>query len=317
MRALVTGGAGFIGSHLTEALLQAGHEVAVLDDFSTGRLPNLAAVRDHPRLEVVEGTVTDEPVVRKLVAGADVVYHLAAAVGVRLILDRPVATIETNIVGTETVLRAARDGRPRVVLASTSEVYGKNDRVPLSEEDDRVLGPTTNLAFLIDVLSLPAAGDGRDPAGPFAQRGYYITFMRMPTYDHARGVKVLLGFTPFGYDGVNQCPLEHPEPKAIGRDGKPVVPFGIGCWGYNLCPSRPESQRFMLEYVRGMAFDFYPNADGLLIEVHCDPDSAMSDGAQSMFPGQFERLMAELRIIAPAIGRSICQEPVARRGWGQ
>jgi UDP-glucose 4-epimerase len=143
MRALVTGGAGFIGSHLTEALLQAGHEVAVLDDLSTGRLLNLAAVADHPRLEVVEGTVTDEPLVRKLVAGVDIVYHLAAAVGVRLILDRPVGTIETNIVGTETVLRAAREARPRVVLASTSEVYGKNDRVPLSEEDDRVLGPTT------------------------------------------------------------------------------------------------------------------------------------------------------------------------------
>jgi nucleoside-diphosphate-sugar epimerase len=143
MRALVTGGAGFIGSHLTEALLRAGHEVAVLDDLSTGRLVNLGAVKEHPGLELTEGSVTDEPLVRKLVAGADVVYHLAAAVGVRLILDRPVGTIETNIVGTETVLRAAREERPRVVLASTSEVYGKNDRVPLSEDDDRVLGPTT------------------------------------------------------------------------------------------------------------------------------------------------------------------------------
>src|SRR3954467_8410488 len=83
---------------------------------------------------------------------------------------------------------------------------------------------------------------------------------------HPRGVKVLLGFTPFGYDGVNQYPLEHPELKAVGKDGKPVAPFGIGCWGYNLCPSRPESQRFMLEYARELAFDFYPDADGLLIE---------------------------------------------------
>jgi len=143
MRALVTGGAGFIGSHLAEALLQAGHEVVVLDDLSTGRLVNLAAVKDHPRLEVIEGSVTDEVLVRKLMAGAGIVYHLAAAVGVRLILDRPVGTIETNIVGTESVLRAAREERPRVILASTSEVYGKNDRVPLSEDDDRVLGPTT------------------------------------------------------------------------------------------------------------------------------------------------------------------------------
>ena len=143
MRALVTGGAGFIGSHLTEALLAAGHEVVVLDDLSTGQRGNLAAVEGHPRLEVVVGSVTDEPLVRKVVTGADVIYHLAAAVGVRLILDRPVGTLETNIAGTEILLRAAREGRPRVVLASTSEVYGKNDRVPLSEDDDRVLGPTT------------------------------------------------------------------------------------------------------------------------------------------------------------------------------
>jgi hypothetical protein len=178
------------------------------------------------------------------------------------------------------------------------------------------------------------AADEPKAEGPFAHRGYYITFMRMPTYDledwkeiidgihddggntlllwvggafrsekypvtwrynadhenvhkdfvralidhaHTKGIRVLLGFTPFGYDGVNQYPLEHPELKAIGKDGRPVAPFGIGCWGYNLCPSRPESQRFMLDYVREMAFDFYPNADGLLIEssdyaiCHC-PD---------------------------------------------
>lgn len=143
LRALVTGGAGFIGSHLTEALLAAGHEVTVLDDLSTGRLDNLQAVAEHPRLTVIIGTVTDEGLVRKTVANADIVYHLAAAVGVQLILDRPVSTIETNVAGTETVLRAAAETRPRVLIASTSEVYGKNDRVPLSEDDDRVLGPTT------------------------------------------------------------------------------------------------------------------------------------------------------------------------------
>jgi len=143
VRALVTGGAGFIGSHLTEALLAAGHDVAVLDDLSTGRLENLQAVTGHPRLTVTEGSVTDDDLVRKAVAGADVVYHLAAAVGVRLILERPVWTIETNVAGTGSVLRAAAETGCRVLIASTSEVYGKNDRVPLSEDDDRVLGPTT------------------------------------------------------------------------------------------------------------------------------------------------------------------------------
>src|SRR4051794_17561709 len=169
----------------------------------------------------------------------------------------------------------------------------------------------------------PAAGAEPVPRGPFSERGYYITFMRMPTYDladwrrvvdgirddggnllllwmggafrseqypvtwkynaehenvrrdfvrqlidhaHARGIRVLLGFTPFGYDGVNQWPLEHPELKAVGKDGKPTAPFGIGCWGYNLCPARDESLEFMLGYVREMYFRFYPDADGLMIE---------------------------------------------------
>ncbi len=192
----------------------------------------------------------------------------------------------------------------------------------------------TLLAVAAILTLAPPAADQAEAAGPFARRGYYITVMRMPTYDladwrrmvdgihddggntlllwvggafrsakypitwrynadhenvrndfvrdlidhaHTKKIKVLLGFTPFGYDGVNQYALEHPELKAVGKDGKPVAPFGIGCWGYNLCPSRPESQKFMLEYVREMAFDFYPNADGLLIEssdyaiCHC-PD---------------------------------------------
>ena len=115
----------------------------VLDDLSTGRLENLQGVQNHARFTVHLGSVLDEALVQKLVDEVDMVYHLAAAVGVRLILERPVETIETNIVGTEMVLRAATGKRARVVLASTSEVYGKNDAVPLSEEDDRILGPTT------------------------------------------------------------------------------------------------------------------------------------------------------------------------------
>ena len=116
--------------------------------------------------------------------------------------------------------------------------------------------------------------------------------------------KVLLGFTPFGYDGVNQYALEHPELKAIGKDGKPVAPFGIGCWGYNLCPSRPESQRFMLEYVREMLRS-YPNADGLLIEVHPKPEEALSDGPQSLKPDRFAALMRRLTKVAEAVDRDI------------
>ena len=172
-------------------------------------------------------------------------------------------------------------------------------------------------------LTLPAISFGADAPPVFSQRGYYLCFMRMPTFGlevwreildgaaadgantiilwmggafrsqkfpitwqwakdhenvkadfgreliahaHRRGLKVLLGFTPFGYDGVNQLPLEKPGLKATGANGKPVAEFGIGCWGWNLCPAKPESQRFMREYVREMAFEFYPEADGLFIE---------------------------------------------------
>lgn len=143
MRALVTGGAGFIGSHLTEALLAAGHEVAVIDDLSTGRVENLGAVLASPGLRTHWASVLEEEALQDFVDEADVVFHLAAAVGVRLILERPVATIETNIVGTDRILRCAAKGQKKVVIASTSEVYGKNEHIPLSEEDDAVFGPTT------------------------------------------------------------------------------------------------------------------------------------------------------------------------------
>jgi nucleoside-diphosphate-sugar epimerase len=142
MRALITGGAGFIGSHLAEALIAQGHDVTVIDDLSTGQVKNLAAVAASPRLRTHWASILEEERLPEFVDEADVVYHLAAAVGVRLILDRPVETIETNILGTDRVLRCAAKGAKRVVIASTSEVYGKNENAPFKEDDDCVLGPT-------------------------------------------------------------------------------------------------------------------------------------------------------------------------------
>jgi UDP-glucose 4-epimerase len=142
MNALVTGGAGFIGSYLTETLIAEGHEVTVIDDLSTGRVENLAAVAECSRLRTHWTSILEEDRLQEFVDEADVIYHLAAAVGVRLILDRPVDTIETNILGTDRILRCAAKGQKKILIASTSEVYGKNDRVPLKEEDDGVLGPT-------------------------------------------------------------------------------------------------------------------------------------------------------------------------------
>lgn len=142
MHVLITGGAGFIGSHLAEAMLAAGERVTVLDDLSTGRKSNLAAVQGHPSFCLVEDTVRNESVTTELIRQADVVYHLAAAVGVRLIVESPVHTIETNIHGSEIVLAAAaRFGKP-VFLASTSEVYGKSRDVPFREDADVIYGST-------------------------------------------------------------------------------------------------------------------------------------------------------------------------------
>lgn len=142
-RCLVTGGAGFIGSHLTERLLEMGHHVVVLDNLSTGDDSNLAAVKSHPNLEIRIGSITDQLVLSDVVRDIDSVYHLAAAVGVKLVADDPVRTIETNIYPTELLLRLSAQGVKNFFLASTSEVFGKNSKATWNEEDDLHLGPTS------------------------------------------------------------------------------------------------------------------------------------------------------------------------------
>jgi len=143
MKALITGGAGFIGSHLAEALLQRGDAVTLLDDLSTGNRDNLAALSPADRVRFLQGSITDAATVDQLVADADVVYHLASAVGVQLIIDQPVKTIETIVTGTDIVLQAAAKHRRPVLITSSSEVYGKGSRIPFAEDDDVVLGPTS------------------------------------------------------------------------------------------------------------------------------------------------------------------------------
>lgn len=142
MKALITGGAGFIGSHLAEHLLAAGHEVVAVDDLSTGSLDNILPLQDNPRFRFVFDTVRNTEIMHLLIDQCDVVYHLAAAVGVQLIVDRPVHTIETNIHGSEVVLSVANKFRKKVLITSTSEVYGKSEKVPFHEDDDTVLGST-------------------------------------------------------------------------------------------------------------------------------------------------------------------------------
>ncbi|PWT84389.1 MAG: nucleoside-diphosphate sugar epimerase [Blastocatellia bacterium] len=142
MRALVTGGAGFIGSHLSEALLDHGDDVLVLDNLSTGSIDNIAHLKGRPRFEYFIDTIENEPLLAELIDRSDVVFHLAAAVGVKLIVEEPVHTIETNVHGTEVVLKHANKKKKRVMIASTSEVYGKSNDAPFREDSDLVLGPT-------------------------------------------------------------------------------------------------------------------------------------------------------------------------------
>jgi UDP-glucose 4-epimerase len=142
MRVLITGGAGFVGSHLAEALLDRGDEVFVLDNLSTGSIENITHLKEHKKFHYTIDSVTNEPVLAELVDRCDVVVHLAAAVGVKLIVEAPVHTIETNVHGTEVVLKHANKKKKLVLIASTSEVYGKSANVPFREDADLVLGPS-------------------------------------------------------------------------------------------------------------------------------------------------------------------------------
>src|SRR4029453_16753344 len=167
MKVLITGGVGFIGSHLAEKHLQRGDEVYLIGDLSTGAMENIEHIKGHPSLTYHLDSVTNQRLTAELVDLCDVIYHLAAAVGVRLIVESPVRTIETNIRGTEIVLALSAKKRKRVLIASTSEVYGKRDRVPFREDDDLIMGPTIKgrwsyaCSKAIDELMAVAYGKGK------------------------------------------------------------------------------------------------------------------------------------------------------------
>jgi UDP-glucose 4-epimerase len=180
MRILVTGGAGFIGSHLVEALLRAPqNEVVVLDTFLTGRPSNLAEVDKEPRLHIVEGSVADGLAVRRAMDGCSLVFHLAAAIGVRYVVDEPIRGITTNVRGTEEVLGAAHEQHARVVLASSSEVYGKStggaDWQPFREDADSLIGPTSVTRWW---YSLAKGLDEHLALAYFRQHGVPVTVVR-------------------------------------------------------------------------------------------------------------------------------------------
>jgi UDP-glucose 4-epimerase len=208
---LVTGGAGFIGSHLVERVIARGDACVVLDDLSTGRYENLDAVISHPRMEFVDGSVTDRPLVASLVARADRVVHLAAAVGVRLIVDEPVRTLETNIHGTEVILKECARRNTPVFVASSSEVYGKGSRCPFREDDDVLLGPTTKSRW------------------SYAASKMVDEFLAL-SYFRERGLPARVGrfFNTVGPRQVGQYGMVLPRFIGQAFDGGPITVYGDG-----------------------------------------------------------------------------------------
>ena len=142
MNVLITGGAGFIGSHLCEALLSDGHEVTIIDNLSTGKYANISHLQTDTKFHYVLGSILDRELIESLISETDEIYHLAAAVGVEYIINNPLLSLKTNIIGTENVLEFANKYKKKVLVASTSEIYGKSEKIPFKEEDDRVLGST-------------------------------------------------------------------------------------------------------------------------------------------------------------------------------
>lgn len=210
-RVLITGGAGFIGSHLAEALLAQGHQVTVIDDLSTGKFENIAHLCQHPRFRFAIDNIMNEIVLDRLASECDVIFHLAAAVGVKLIVDQPVRTIETNVNGTMAVLRAAVRYRAKVLIASTSEVYGKGTRVPFSEDDDIVLGSTSRSRWSYAASKMI---DEFLALAYFREKGLPIVVFRL--------------FNTIGPRQSGQYGMVVPRFVQQALEGKPITVYGDG-----------------------------------------------------------------------------------------
>ncbi|HEM62317.1 MAG TPA: NAD-dependent epimerase/dehydratase family protein [Chloroflexi bacterium] len=212
MKVLITGGAGYIGSHLVDRVLADGHEVVVLDNLSLGKMANIDHNLHSDRFRFVEGDILDAGLVGELVARCELIYHLAAVVGVRYVLDDPLQTMMTNVWGTDNVLKAACNGARRVVLASSSEVFGKAGALPLREDGDRLLGPTSVSRWC---YSVGKALDEHLALAYHRQRGLWVTVLR---YFNSYGPRL----DPQGYGSV--------VAKFINQalDGRPITVHGDG-----------------------------------------------------------------------------------------
>jgi UDP-glucose 4-epimerase len=211
MRALVTGGAGFVGSHLTGALLDRGYMVEIIDDLSTGSIEHIESLKKQAAFSYVIDTVMSRPLMAELVDRADVVFHLAAAVGVRLIVESPVRTMETNIKASELVLELAAKKQKRVVLTSTSEVYGKLDKPTFSEDDDLVLGPTSRARWCYAASKI---------IDEFLAKAYYR--------ERALPVAVVRLFNTIGPRQTGRYGMVVPRFVGQALRGEPITVYGDG-----------------------------------------------------------------------------------------
>ena len=221
MRYLITGGAGFIGSHLSEALLERGEDVFVLDDLSTGSVENIRHLKANARFQYFFDSIRNKQLLAELIDESDVVIHLAAAVGVRLIIESPVRTLETNIHGTQSVLDAASKKKKLVFLASTSEVYGKSEKVPFHEDADLVLGPTTKARWSY------AASKALDE---FLALSYWK--------ERKQPVKIARFFNTVGPRQTGRYGMVLPNFVQQALEGKPITVYGTGKQSRCFCDVR-------------------------------------------------------------------------------
>src|ERR1700722_3100841 len=229
MRYLITGGAGFIGSHLSDALIARGDEVFVLDDLSTGSVENIRHLKTHKRFHYSFNSITDRQLLAELVDESDIVFHLAAAVGVRLIVESPVRTIETNVYGTQLVLDAASKKKKLVFTASTSEVYGKSDKVPFREDADLVLGPTTK-------------GRWSYAASKALDEFLALSYWR----ERKQPVIVVRFFNTVGPRQTGQYGMVLPNFVQQALEGKPITIFGSGQQSRCFCDVRDTIRAILL-----------------------------------------------------------------------
>ena len=221
MKILITGGAGFIGSHVSERLLEQGHEVFIIDNLWTGKLSNLDKIQTNKRMHLVVDTILNESVMNELIFKVDHIYHLAAAVGVRNIMDHPVETIDTNVKGTETLLRLANRFKKKVLIASTSEIYGKHVEHTLSEDDNRVMGSVKKRRWA------------------YACSKTLDEFQAMAYYDEKKlPVVIARLFNTVGPRQTGQYGMVLPNFVQCALLGKPITVFGDGTQARSFCHVR-------------------------------------------------------------------------------